>query len=130
MTDPNPAIDPFETLAERRYALLTTFRRSGEPVATTVWLVGRGGKIYVSTPTFTGKVKRLRHDPRVRLAPCDARGTPLGQAVDGLASLLDPAAGRKFDLALRHRYGWQKRLLDLFFTLRRKQQVIVEISPA
>lgn len=130
MTESMAGREDFETLAERRYAVLTTFRRSGDGVDTTVWLVGRDGRIYVSTPAYTGKVKRLRHDARVRLAPSDARGKPLGPAVDGRASILDAAAGAEPNRALRRRYGWQKRLLDLFFALRRKEQIIVEIVPA
>lgn len=121
---------PFAALAEQRYAVLTTFRRTGVPVATTVWLLGRGGKIYVSSPAYTGKVKRVRNDPRVQLAASDAKGTALGPPVEGRARILDPATGEEFDQALRRRYGWQKRLLDLFFRLRRKEQVILEISPA
>lgn len=128
MTDPTMSPAEFGALAERRYAVLTSFRRSGAPVATTVWLIGQGGRIYVSTPAYTGKVKRLRHNPRVLLAPSDAKGTPLGPAVEGTARFLDPAAGRPFDRALLGRYGWQKRLLDLYMTLRRKEQVVLEIS--
>jgi len=120
----------FAGLAERRYVVLTTFRRSGEGVETTVWLLGRDGRIYVSTPEHTGKVKRLRHDPRVRLVPSDAKGAALGPPVDGRARLVEGAAGREIDRALRRRYGWQKWLLDLVFRLRRKEQLVFEIELA
>lgn len=120
----------FDALRERRYVVLTTFRRSGVPVPTTVWLLDSGGKIYVTSPASTGKVTRLRNDPRVRLAPSDAKGTPLGPEVEGRARILDPVAGKAFDQTLTRRYGWQKRLLARFMVLRRKEQVILEISPA
>jgi len=99
----------FEDLAARRYVVLTTFRRTGERVETTVWLLGRDGKIYVSTSEHTGKVKRLRRDPRVRLRPSDAKGNRLGPAVEGRARLVEGERGREIDQALRRPYGWQKR---------------------
>ena len=120
----------FEDVAARRYVVLTTFRRTGEGVDTTVWLLGRDGKIYVSTPEHTGKVKRLRRDPRVRLTPSDAKGKRLGPAVEGRARPVSGERGREIDRALRRRYGWQKRLLDLVFKLRRKEQLVFEIEPA
>ena len=120
----------FEDVAARRYVVLTTFRRTGEGVDTTVWLLGRDGKIYVSTPEHTGKVKRLRRDPRVRLTPSDAKGKRLGPAVEGRARPVPGERRREVDRALRRRYGWQQRLLDLVFTLRRKEQLVVEIEPA
>jgi hypothetical protein len=61
-------------LAGEQYVRLTTFRRDGTPVGTPVWLVGGDGELLVITGSTTGKVKRLRHTPRVLLAACDARG--------------------------------------------------------
>jgi PPOX class probable F420-dependent enzyme len=46
--------------------LLVTFRRSGEPVPTPVWFGLHEGRVYVESLADAGKVKRLRHDQRVR----------------------------------------------------------------
>ena len=62
-------------LSDEKYMLLTTFRRSGEPVSTPVWVVGLDGdEVAFWTSSGSGKAKRLVHTPRVTVQPCDARG--------------------------------------------------------
>ena len=65
---------PLLALADRRFVSLTTFRRSGAPVSTPVWVGRHGEGLVVLTPAGSGKVKRLRHDPRVELRPCGRFG--------------------------------------------------------
>jgi PPOX class probable F420-dependent enzyme len=72
-------------LADARFVSLTTFRRSGEAVSTPVWVGRDGGAIVVLTPADSGKVKRLRDDPRVELRPCGR----FGAVADGV----EPVAG-------------------------------------
>ena len=62
--------DSFEALIGEEFALLVTFRRSGEPVPTPVWFGMHDGRLYVESLADAGKVKRLGHDRRVRVAPC------------------------------------------------------------
>jgi PPOX class probable F420-dependent enzyme len=84
------------------------------------------------TQAASGKVKRLRALPRVRVAPCDARGGLLGPWQEAHAQLApDPARAQAGLSALRARYGWQFRLLELGATLagRRKGWVVIEIGP-
>jgi PPOX class probable F420-dependent enzyme len=47
---------------------LTTFKRSGDPVTTPVQFVVDGDRLVVSLRTDSGKVKRIRADPSVRIA--------------------------------------------------------------
>jgi uncharacterized protein len=60
-------------LGRERYISITTFRRDGTPVATPVWVVAEGGRLYVWTGAQTGKAKRIRHHPAVTVAPCLGR---------------------------------------------------------
>ena len=53
------------SLADARFGSLTTFRRSGERVSTPVWVGRDGGALVVLTLAASGKVRRLRRDPRV-----------------------------------------------------------------
>lgn len=66
--------DAFAVLARERYVSLTTFRRSGEPVSSPVWIAPDGDELVVITVDPTGKLKRLAHTRRVELRPCDLRG--------------------------------------------------------
>lgn len=60
--------------SRHKYISLETYRRSGEGVRTPVWFVESGNRLYVSTPASTGKIKRLRNNPKVKVAICDIRG--------------------------------------------------------
>jgi PPOX class probable F420-dependent enzyme len=75
-------------LIQRRYVSLSTFRRDGTPVATPVWLVAWEDGIAVWTGAGTGKVKRLRRNRSVTVAPCTFRGRLLGDPVPGQARRL------------------------------------------
>jgi PPOX class probable F420-dependent enzyme len=87
MTTPTSALD---RLSAGKYVLLTTYRRDGTAKATPVWAVRDGDAIAVWTGTATAKVKRIRRNPAVTVAPSDFRGRPLGQAVSGRAEILGP----------------------------------------
>lgn len=98
-----------ENLAQAQFVLLTTFRRDGRAVPTPVWAVPLDGGLGVWTPGASGKVKRIRRDGAVTLAPCDRRGTPSGEAVPGTARVLDAAGTRRVRDAVRRKYrvlGW------------------------
>jgi PPOX class probable F420-dependent enzyme len=97
-------------LPDAEYVSLTTFRRSGEAVATPVWAAPDGGTLVVWTRADSGKVKRLRHTARVTVAPCDVRGRVTGPAVDAVAALVDRADWPAALAALRRRYGLRFRL--------------------
>ena len=73
--------------------LLTTFRRSGEPVSAPVSVAVHGGRAYFVTAIDSGKARRLARCDRVMLAPCTVGGTPLGGSVVGRARRL--ATGRR-----------------------------------
>jgi hypothetical protein len=62
-------VAPTLGLAGEQFVSVTTFRRDGTPVPTPVWIAQDGDALVVTTPAGTGKVKRLRHDPRVEPAP-------------------------------------------------------------
>jgi PPOX class probable F420-dependent enzyme len=101
------------------YARLTTFRKSGEPVSTPVWFaLGPGHKrVYVFTDVESGKVRRIRNDPRVGLAPSGFRGRPRGAEVRAKARILDRAKHEIADRALREKYGWRYRLAQAVISL-------------
>ena len=118
-------------LDQHRYMTLSTFRRSGAEVATPVWFAAAGGRLYVFTAGDSGKVKRLRHSSRARVAPSDARGRVQGTWRDATARLIsEPAAIERAHAALRAKYGWQMWLTDLFSRLagRIRRRAWIEIS--
>jgi PPOX class probable F420-dependent enzyme len=107
------SVDP-SALDPHRYVSLATFRRDGTTVATPVWFAAVDGLLYVFTAGDSGKVKRLRNNPRARVAPCDVRGRIEGEWHDATARVVsDPVTIGRVRAAVRAKYGWQVRLLDL-----------------
>ena len=78
-----------EELGKERYLLLETRKRDGTWVGTPVNLVIDNGRGFFKSYDASGKVKRLRNFPEVRVTPCNYRGRVKGEAVAGRATLLD-----------------------------------------
>ncbi|HET6178473.1 MAG TPA: PPOX class F420-dependent oxidoreductase [Candidatus Sulfotelmatobacter sp.] len=74
----------------QKYISLTTFRKTGAGVATPVWFGEEDGKLYVMTISKMGKVKRIRNNPQVQVAPCTMRGKVTGEQFPATARLLAP----------------------------------------
>ena len=120
-----------EELGDERYVSLATFRKTGREVRTPVWIVSEGERLCVYTNVTSGKVKRIRNDGGVRLAPCDARGRLRGDWVEGQARMLDaPEAVERGLAAIERKYGWQMRLALFASRLsgRYAERGVIEIS--
>lgn len=131
MTSGRDGDSPVPSMETHRHMSLATFRRSGAEVRTPVWFGVADGKLYVFTASDSGKVKRLLHTSRVRVAPCRVRGQVEGAWRDGTARVVTDA--RLLDrarAALSAKYGWQMWLLDLFSWLagRIHRRAWIEIS--
>lgn len=124
------ANDRLEQFSGRKYLNLETFRRNGEGVRTPLWFVEESGVVYARTFEKTGKVKRLRREPRVRVVPSDARGTPEGEWVDAEVRIVDAHSeeARRANRLLNRKYGLMKRLVEPVFGLRHGKVVTIAIQ--
>ena len=59
-------------LAKEPFVSITTFKRDGTPVSVPVWCAADNGRLLVFSEADSWKVKRIRRDAHVRLAPCSA----------------------------------------------------------
>jgi PPOX class probable F420-dependent enzyme len=112
-----------------KYLSLESFRRDGRGVRTALWFAaGPDGTLYAYTMAKSGKVKRIRRNGAVRVAPCDARGRVTGGWVDATAELV---GGASFDLGMRllnKKYWPIKQMLDLTVLLfSRHQRAMIAI---
>jgi uncharacterized protein len=119
---------PREIAAHKR-TLLTTFRRSGVAVSTPVWAAEANGRFYVRSERTAGKVKRLRNDSRVLIAPCTLRGRPLGAPLEARARLLPAEHEVVAEQALVRRYGLGRALFEWTFDRLRIDMGYLEIVP-
>ena len=125
-----PVTTPFD-IATARYVSLATFRRNGEEVATPVWIASAAGKHYVFSAGEAGKIKRLRHNPRVRVAQCTGTGRLKSDWCEGRGRIVTDAATRALaHRALRQKYGFPMWAADVGAKLmgRYHQRAFIEIE--
>lgn len=88
----------------QKYICLTTFRKSGVGVGTPVWFAERDVKLYVKTRIDSGKSKRIRNNPNVRVAPCNIRGKITGPEFAGKARILSKDESKLAHDAINRKY--------------------------
>jgi PPOX class probable F420-dependent enzyme len=118
-------------LGNERYVSLESYKRDGNGVKTPVWVAELDGKLVVVTDGTSYKVKRIRRNPKIRLAPCSQRGRVRGPWVDGAARVIeDMAHAARAHEALTRKYGWQLWLFDTIAKIGRRFQrrIFLEIS--
>jgi PPOX class probable F420-dependent enzyme len=120
-------VDEIARLDAGKYLLVTTFRRDGRAVPTPVWAARDGESLVVWTVSDSGKVKRIRNNGTVKLAPCSVRGEPRGAEVDGHAVVLDAAETERARKLIAGKYGLIGRLGMLGSRLRRGSEGTVGI---
>jgi PPOX class probable F420-dependent enzyme len=123
--------DALAQFAAAKYISLETFRKTGTGVRTPVWFAADPAapqKFYVYSEADAGKVKRIRNNAHVRVAPCNMRGIVRGAWVDGQARLIDGAEADKGQDLLRGKYGWMKRTGDFFSRVMGHKQALLQIT--
>ncbi len=110
---------------------LKTFRKNGQEVITTVWFASQTDKkLVMLTLPHAGKLKRLHNNPHVELAPCNMNGSKTyGAYLSGQARILpkgstEAAAAKQL---MDKKYGWQKKLFDLYDRWKGVEPVYIEI---
>ena len=85
-----------------KYLSITSFKRDGTGVATPVWFVQEAGRLLIQTDASSYKVKRIRRNPRVTIAPCTATGRLRAEPVTARAEVLpNDELGRVKELIAR-----------------------------
>ena len=124
----------FRIFDQARYLSLETFRKSGTGVKTPVWFAAADTDrdlLYVYSGADSGKMKRVRRDGVVRIAPCGARGSVTGPWVDARAAFVTGEEFKEGMRLLNRKYRPWKQILDLMFRLRpRDRRVVIAIRPA
>ena len=128
----------FEALREHKYLNLETFKKSGAGVKTPVWfaadphsdIAGDGARLFFYTIGNTGKVKRIRNNGRVKIAPCTMRGDLLGEWSYARAEIVTGAEADRGMALLNKKYFPWKQLLGLFAFFTRRERVVLAIRPA
>ncbi len=115
-----PAAD-LEALFPGRYLSVTSFKRDGTPVATPVWFVSDGQRLFAFTDLHSAKVRRIRRNPQIMVASCRVNGKLRREPVAAHAEVLTatPELERVQRLLLQ-RYKISYRVVMLIYRVGRR----------
>ena len=118
-----PAIEPradLDALFPGRYLSITTFKRDGTGVATPVWFVSDGSRLFAFTDLHSAKIRRIRRDPHVLVASCRPDGKLRREPVAGHAEVLTATADlERVRTLLLARYNVSYRVVMFIYRLGR-----------
>src|ERR1041385_185596 len=106
----DPKLAPFR---HEKYISVESFKRNGQSVKTPVWFVLHDGSLYAYTEADSWKVKRIRNNPRVRVAACSMRGAVKGPWLDATAAIIEGDERMTANALLDRKYVL-KRIFNFF----------------
>ena len=123
--------NPFAQFEGRKYLSLETYRKNGEGVRTPIWFAaekdGPAPVLYIYTIADTGKVKRIRNNPRVQIAPCDVRGNITGEWVPARAEMLSADAAARGMQMLNRKYFPLKQIMAFLAKFSRRERLVIAL---
>jgi uncharacterized protein len=124
--------DAIGQFAKAKHLSLETFRKTGAGVRTPVWFADDPAQtpttFYVYTLPDSGKAKRIRNNPKARIAPCNMRGDLRGAWIDARVRFCEGEEASKGQSLLIQKYGLAKRIGDFFSRLRGRVQCVLAIE--
>ncbi len=114
--------------SNQKYINLETYRKNGQAVQTPVWFVIEGSVIYIRTDKNSGKIKRAKNNPHVRITPCTARGQPKGKWLNGEARIASWSESQFANQLLRQKYGLQGKIIRMFNKIRNTKPIVISIQ--
>jgi uncharacterized protein len=93
----------------QKYVSLATFRKNGVAVHTPIWFAEENDKLYFMTRDDSGKYKRIRNNPQVKVSPCTIRGKITGPEFPARVRVLPPEDCEHARQAIRAKY-WLARV--------------------
>ncbi len=113
---------------KQQYMNVETFRKSGSGVRTPVWFVEYKGELCFTTEASSGKVKRMRRNPAVMVAPCRANGDLLGDWHPARARFMSAEETVLVKKAYARKYGLMKVFFDLMGLFRKTERVFIALA--
>jgi PPOX class probable F420-dependent enzyme len=131
------ADDSFAAFAGRKYLNLETLRKNGQAVRTPVWFAADDSSpaaaasqaLFVYTIGVSGKIKRIRNNSSVRIAPCDMRGGLLGDWISARAEIVTGNEAARGMRLLNRKYLPWKQFLDFFASFRPRERTVFTLRP-
>jgi uncharacterized protein len=112
----------------QKYINLETYRKNGQAVQTPVWFAIEDSMIYVRTDNNSGKIKRARNNPHVRITPSNVRGQPKGEWIDGEIRIASTTESERANQLLSQKYGLQGKIIRMVNKIRKTRPIVISIQ--
>ena len=110
-----------DSLFPGRFLSVTSFKRDGTGVATPVWFVSDGSRLYAFTDLHSPKVRRIRRNPEVLVASCRPSGKLRRDPISARAEVLTATADlERVNRLLHERYRISYPLVMLAYRTGRR----------
>jgi uncharacterized protein len=128
----------FAAFRNEKYLNIETFKKSGQGVKTPVWfaadpnadITSESARLFFYTIGVSGKVKRIRNNPRVRIAPCKVRGEVTGAWQDARVQIIAGEEAQRAAKLVRRKYFPLADILSFFARFSRRERIVMVLIPA
>jgi PPOX class probable F420-dependent enzyme len=127
------AASALAAFVDQKTVVLTTYRRDGTPVNTPINIAVDGGHAYIRSFEKAWKVRRMRNNPLVAIAPSTTLGTATGPAILARARRLDERESKLAAWALARKHSLLQGILvpltHRLFRFKTGRTVHFEVTP-
>ena len=113
----------FSRFRKEEFLSLETYRKNGETIKSPMWFAQENDALYLWTMADTSKVKRIRNNPHVNIAPCKRMGEVTGEWMTAHATIDDsPIMVAQIEAMLLKKIGLFFRIFRFIDAIRDRQK--------
>ena len=113
----------FSRFRKEEFLSLETYRKNGETIKSPMWFAQDNDALYLWTMADTSKVKRIRNNPHVNIAPCKRMGEVTGAWMTAHATIDDsPIMVAQVEAMLLKKIGLFFRIFRFIDAIRDRQK--------
>jgi PPOX class probable F420-dependent enzyme len=113
----------FSRFRKEEFLSLETYRKNGETIKSPMWFAQDNDALYLWTMADSSKVKRIRNNPHVNIAPCKRMGEVTGEWLTAHATIDDsPIVVAQVEAMLLKKVGLFFRIFRLIDAIRDRQK--------
>jgi PPOX class probable F420-dependent enzyme len=113
----------FSRFRKEEFLSLETYRKNGQTIKSPMWFAQDNDALYLWTMADTSKVKRIRNNPNVNIAPCKRMGEVTGEWMTAHATIDDsPLMVAQVEAMLLKKVGLFFRIFRFIDAIRDRQQ--------
>ncbi len=113
----------FSRFRKEEFLSLETYRKNGETIKSPMWFAQDNDALYLWTMADTSKVKRIRNNPNVNIAPCKRMGEVTGEWMTAHATIDDsPIMVAQVEAMLLKKIGLFFRIFRFIDAIRDRQK--------